>query len=170
MPVTSIRKDVAMKFSHELSYDAPRDRVFAMLADPDFRQQACEAMKVISADVQLERDGDGFTLVIDQLQNTKDLPAFARTFAGESTQAIQRETWRTSTTGDLSIESPGKPTSASGTIRLEPDGAGTTEVVELEIKVKVPLIGGKLERLMAEKVAAGMDVEHSVGVIWLKEH
>ena len=46
----------------------------------------------------------------------------------------------------------------------------TTEVVELEIKVKVPLIGGKLERLMAEKVAAGMDVEHSVGVAWLKEH
>ena len=32
--------------------------------------------------------------------------------------------------------------------------------MELEIKVKVPLIGGKLEKLMAEKVAAGMDVEH----------
>ena len=57
--------------------------------------------------------------------------------------------------GNLGIESPGKPTSASGTIRLEPDGAGTREVVELEIKVKVPLIGGKLERLMAEKVPPG---------------
>ena len=42
--------------------------------------------------------------------------------------------------------------------------------MELEIKVKVPLIGGKLEKLMAEKVAAGMDVEHDVGVAWLKEH
>jgi Protein of unknown function (DUF2505) len=67
------------------------------------------------------------------------------------------------------IESPGKPASAKGTIRLEPAGAGTREVVELEIKVKVPLIGGKLERLMAEKVAAGMDVEHGVGVAWLEE-
>ena len=75
--------------------------------------------------------------------------------------------WLDTTTGSLSIESPGKPTSASGTIRLEPSGAGTTEVVELDIKVKVPLIGGKLERLMAEKVAAGMDVEHTVGVAWL---
>jgi hypothetical protein len=78
--------------------------------------------------------------------------------------------WLGKESGTLSIESPGKPTSASGTIRLEPNGAGTTEVVELEIKVKVPLIGGKLEKLMAEKVAAGMDVEHAVGVIWLKEH
>jgi uncharacterized protein YndB with AHSA1/START domain len=159
-----------MKFRHELSYDAPPGQVFAMLADPEFRTASCEAMEVISADVQLERDGEGFTLVIDQLQNTRDLPAFARTFAGESTQAIQRETWRGPTQGDLSIESPGKPTSASGTVRLEPSGGGTTEVVELEIKVKVPLIGGKLEKLMADKVAAGMDVEHGVGVAWLKEH
>jgi uncharacterized protein DUF2505 len=156
-----------MRFRHELSYDAPPAQVYAMLADPDFRKASCEAMEVISADVQLERDGEGFSLVIDQLQNTKDLPAFARTFAGESTQAIQREVWLGTTTGSLSIESPGKPTSASGTIRLEPSGAGTTEVVELEIKVKVPLLGGRLEKLMAEKVAAGMDVEHSVGVAWL---
>jgi uncharacterized protein YndB with AHSA1/START domain len=159
-----------MKFRHELSYDAPPELVFAMLADPDFRRRSCEAMEVISADVELEPAGEGFTLVIDQLQNTKDLPSFARAFAGESTQAIQRETWSSSSAGDLVIESPGKPTSAKGTIRLERDGAGTREVVELEIKVKVPLVGGKLEKLMAEKVAAGMDVEHAVGVAWLEEH
>jgi hypothetical protein len=163
----------AMKFRHELSYDAPPAQVYAMLADPEFRRQSCAAMEVISADVQLEPDpegGEGFSLVIDQLQNTRDLPAYARTFAGESTQAIQREVWPGTTTGSLSIESPGKPTSASGTIRLEPDGSGTTEIVELEIKVKVPLIGGRLEKLMAEKVAAGMDVEQSVGVTWLASH
>ena len=159
-----------MKFRHELSYDAPPAKVFAMLADPEFREAACSAMEVISADVQLDRDGEGFNLVIDQQQNTKDLPGFARTFAGESTQAIQREVWLGPTTGDLSIESPGKPASATGTIRLEETGGGTREVVELEIKVKVPLIGGKLERLMAEKVTSGMDVEHTVGVAWLEAH
>jgi hypothetical protein len=130
-------------------------------------------MEVISADVQLDPDpsgGEGFTLVIDQLQNTKELPGFARTFAGESTRAIQREVWQSKESGALSIESPGKPASASGTIRLEPAGAGTTEVVELEIKVKVPLIGGKLEKLMADKVEAGMDTEHTVGTTWLMEH
>ena len=67
----------------------------------------------------------------------------------------------------MTIEAPGKPTSIAGTIRLEPDGAGTKEVVELEIKVKVPLIGGKLEKLMAEKVQAGMDVEQGVGTSYL---
>jgi len=156
-----------MKFRHELRYDATPDQVFAMLADPAFRQAACEAQDVISADVQLERDGDGFSLVIDMLQKTDDLPGFARTFAGDSTQAIQRETWAGPGGGDLRIEAPGKPTSMSGTIRLEPDGAGTTEVVELEIKVKVPLIGGKLEKLMAQKVTAGMEAEHQAGTAYL---
>jgi Protein of unknown function (DUF2505) len=156
-----------MKFRHELRYDAWPAEVFEMLADPAFREAVCAAMDVISADVELDRDGDGFTLVIDQLQKTDDLPGFARTFAGDSTQAIQRETWTSTSEGSLAIEAPGKPTSISGTIRLEADGAGTKEIVELEIKVKVPLIGGKLEKLMAEKVQAGMDVERQVGQTWL---
>jgi carbon monoxide dehydrogenase subunit G len=159
-----------MKFRHELSYDAPPDQVFEMLADPEFRRAACEAQEVISVDVSLERDGEGFNLVVDQQQNTKDLPGFARTFAGDSTQAIQREVWLGPTGGNLSIEAPGKPTSATGTIRLEEAGSGTREIVELEIKVKVPLIGGKLEKLIAEKVTSGMDIEHAVGTAWLKEH
>jgi len=159
-----------MKFRHELRYDAWPAEVFEMLADPAFREAVCEAMDVISADVQLDRDGDGvgFTLVIDQLQKTDDLPGFARTFAGDSTQAIQRETWTSATEGSLAIEAPGKPTSISGTIRLEADGAGTKEIVELEIKVKVPLIGGKLEKLMADLVAAGMDKEQGAGEAWLR--
>lgn len=156
-----------MKFRHELRYDAAPADVFAMLATPAFREAVVEAMDVISADVELERDGEGFTLTIDQLQKTDDLPGFARTFAGDSTQAIQREVWRGPTTGDLVIEAPGKPTHIAGTIRLEPSGTGTTEVVELEIKVKVPLIGGKLEKLMADKVQAGMDIEQQVGRTWL---
>jgi Protein of unknown function (DUF2505) len=159
-----------MKFRHELRYDAPPAEVFAMLAEPAFREAACAAQDVISADVRLDRDGEGFTLVIDQLQRTDDLPGFARTFAGASTQAIQRETWTGPSGGALEIEAPGKPTRLIGTIRLEPDGAGTTEIVELDIKVKVPLIGGRLEKLMADKVRTGMDLEHQVGRTWLKEH
>ena len=125
---------------------------------------------MVSADVELERDGEGFRLTVDQVQRTTDLPSFARTFAGETTQAVQREVWAGPDGGDLVIEAPGKPTDVRGTIRLEPAGSGTTEVVELTIKVKVPLLGGKLERLMAEKIRAGMDAEHTVGTTWLEEH
>lgn len=98
-----------MKFRHELSYDAPPDEVFAMLA----------------------------------------------------------EEWDSPSGGTLTIDAPGKPTSMAGTISLAPVGDGTTEVVELEIKARVPLIGGKLEGLMAQQVRDGMDAEREVGVAWL---
>ena len=157
-----------MKFRHELKYDAAPEAVYAMLGDPAFRESVCEAMECISADGSIEESGDGMSVTVDQMQNTDDLPSFARTFAGDATQAIQREEWAGPNGGTLAIEAPGKPTSMKGTIKLEAAGAGTTEIVELEIKVKVPLIGGKLEKLMAEKVKAGMDTEHEVGAAYLK--
>ncbi|MFC4785408.1 DUF2505 domain-containing protein [Nocardioides sp. MAHUQ-72] len=160
-----------MLFRHELVYDSGPDQVFAMLADPKFREAACDAQDVISAEVRLDRTGNGFSLVVDQLQRTDDLPSFARTFAGDSTRAIQREEWADSTSGTLRIEAPGKPTEITGTITLRPQGSGTREIVELDVKVKVPIVGGRLEKLMAEKIRAGMDAEHGVGVPWLKgEH
>ena len=157
-----------MKFRHELSYDAGPDRVFEMLADPAFREAVCAAQDVISAEVELERSGAGFTLTVDQQQRTDDLPSFARTFAGDSTRAVQREVWEDSTGATLRIETPGKPSEISGTITLRPEGSGTVEIVELDLRVKVPLIGGKLERLLGEKVRNGMDAEHGVGTDWLK--
>lgn len=157
----------AMKFRNELTYDASPADVFEMLADPAFREATCAAQDVISVEVEIERSGNGFTLTVDQLQNTDDLPGFARTFAGSSTRAIQREVWADSTGGTLVIEAPGKPTEMKGTITLRDEGSGTREIVELEIKVKVPLIGGKLEKVMAEKIKAGMDAEHRTGIAWL---
>jgi uncharacterized protein YndB with AHSA1/START domain len=159
-----------MKFRHEVRYDAPPAQVFEMLADPAFREAACAAQDVISAQVRLERTGDGFSLTIDQEQRTDDLPAFARAFAGESTRAIQREEWADATGGTLRIDAPGKPSEVKGTITLEPAGSGTREIIELDLKIKVPLIGGKLEKLLADKVAAGIEAEQSVGAAYLKEN
>lgn len=156
-----------MKFRHELSYDASPAEVFEMLADPGFREASAAAMGVVSAEVELDRTGNGFSLTIDQVQLTDDLPSFARTFAGQTTRAIQREEWADSTGAVLRIETPGKPAEMTGTITLRDAGTTTREIVELEIKVKVPLIGGKLEKLMAAKVEAGLVAEHGVGKAWL---
>jgi uncharacterized protein YndB with AHSA1/START domain len=158
----------SMRLRHELSYDASPAKVFEMLADPAFREKVSAAMDVVSADVSVDRTEDGFRLTNDQVQRTEGLPSFAKKFAGETTRAIQVEEWRDAAGGSLRIDAPGKPSSIAGTIELLPAGAGTTEVVELEIKVKVPLIGGRLESLLEEQVRKGMDVEHEVGKAWLK--
>lgn len=159
----------AVKLTKDLTYDAPPAAVHAMLATPAFREAACAAQDVVSADVTITPDAaGGMQVVVDQVQRTDDLPSFARTFAGATTRAIQRETWTGTDRATLEIEAPGSPATIRGTIRLAPSGTGTVETVELEVKVKVPLVGGKLEKLLAERIVAGMDAEHAVGTTWLE--
>jgi len=160
----------AMEFRTELSYDATPDAVFAMLSDPAFREQVAEAQHVVSVDVRLTPTEDGFSLVSDQVQNTAGLPAIAKKIAGDTTQAVVTEEWASRTKGTVSITAPGKPTSATGTITLAPDGDGTVEIVELDVKVKVPLVGGKLEKLMVDTIREGYEVEHTVGRAWLQDN
>ena len=157
----------AMHFRHELAYDASPDEVYAMLSDPAFREQVAAAQDVVSAEVAVVENAEGFSLSIDQVQRTDGLPSFARKFAGDTTRAIVLEEWPDRSGGSLRIDAPGKPSSIQGTVALVADGSGTTEVVELQIKVKVPLLGGRLEGLLEEQVRRGLDVEHAVGRAWL---
>jgi uncharacterized protein YndB with AHSA1/START domain len=157
-----------MRFRHELTYDAPPAEVFAMLSDPAFREAGCAAADVVSADVTVERQGDGFSLTVERVDRTDGLPAFARTFAGDTTRSIQREVWADASGGTLDIEAPGKPSQVRGTITLEADGAATRETIELELRIKVPLVGGKLEKLLAEQVTAGIEAEQRAGIAYLE--
>lgn len=156
-----------MKFRHELTYAAPPADVFAMLSDPAFREKVCAAQEVVSAEVTVTPNGTGFHLVNEQVQDTAGLPAIAKKIVGDTTKAVLTENWADPSGGTLTIEAPGKPTSARGTIALLATASGTTEVVELEIKVKVPLIGGKLEALMATTITSGIEIEQTVGAAWL---
>ena len=158
-----------MKLHHEIVYDATAAEVFAMLADPAFRERSAAAMGVISADVTITSQGEGMLVRIDQVQPTEGVPSFAKKFAGETTRAVQLEDWADTRRARITIETPGKPTSISGTLTLSEADGRTTETMDAEVKVKVPLVGGKLESLMADLVAKGMDKEHGAGVAWLAE-
>ncbi|GAA3648359.1 DUF2505 domain-containing protein [Nocardioides ginsengisoli] len=157
-----------MRYTRELTYEAGPDEVFAMLADPAFRERVAAAQQVVSVTVTATPAGAGVSLVIDQVQNTAGLPAIAKKIAGDTTQAVVREEWSDPTSGTIEITAPGKPTRAAGTVTLKADGSATTHALDLEVTVKVPLVGGKLEKLMTDNIDAGLTVEHSVGVAWLK--
>ena len=157
-----------MKFRHEITYDAPVAEVYAMLTDPAFRQKSCDAMGVLSAYISVEADGPNARVVIDQVQPTEGVPSFAKKIAGDSTRAIQTEEWTDGTEATMSVKTPGKPTEISGRLTLTQTGSTTVEAFEGEAKAKVPLIGGKLEALVADLFKAGMDKEHAAGVAWLK--
>ena len=163
-----LRHDGPMQVTHTATYEASLAEVHAMLVDPDFRRYAAAATGVLSADVTVEPSGGGQVVTIDQVQPTEGVPAFARKFAGETTRAIQVETWTAPDRASLRVQTPGRPTDVTGDYVLSEDGGRTTQTFTGEVKVKVPLIKDKLEKLMAQLFTEGRDKEQAAGARWLR--
>ena len=156
----------AMRLRHELAYDAPPDDVLAMLTDPLFWDKVADATGALSSKATVGADGAATRVVIDQEQEVAGVPSFAKKFVGDSTRAITTQVW-TGRQATFQVETPGKPTSINGTATVAENGAGSTLTYDLEVKASVPLIGGKLEKLVVELTTAGFEKEQAVGAAWL---
>jgi hypothetical protein len=154
---------MATTMTHRLEYAAPLADVAAMLADPAFREEVCTYQKVIRSTVEIDGDGDARTVVIDQVQPANGIPGFAKKFVGDEINIVQREEWSTAEAADLHVTIPGKPGEMSGTITLEESGGTTTETVDVRIKVSIPLVGGKIEDLIAGLLRKALVAENKVG-------
>lgn len=157
-----------MRFQHTSTYGATAADVFAMFSDPEWRRKVGNAQGVVSSDITITPEGEGCRVVIDQVQNTAGLPSIAKKIAGETTRAVVTEVWASPTSGTIEILAPGKPTKAVGTVTLQSAGAETKHVTDLELTVKVPILGGRLEQVMADNIEKGLEIEQAVGAAWLE--
>lgn len=158
-----------MRFEHTLRYDAPPEAVFAMLGEAVFREQVCEAQHTTEATAEVDGMDDTMTVTVDQRRPADGIPSFARKFVGDTIHIRQHEEWHSATDASLEVSVPGKPGHLKGSITLRPDGDGTVETVSGEIKVHIPLVGGKLEGLIAELLDHALRAEQRIGRIWLAE-
>jgi hypothetical protein len=156
-----------MRVSHSAAFEATLDEVYAMLTDPGFREHAAAAVGATSVEVTVEHGGAGCAVTVDMVQPTEGVPSFARKFAGQTTRVIQVESWSSPAEATVTVSTPGRPTELRGGYRLVVEGSLTTQHFEGELKVKVPLIKDKLERLMAQLYVEGRDREQAAGAAWL---
>ena len=159
----------AMKFSHELRYAAPADDVHAMLTEQEFRERVCDANRAVAHRVEVTPTGDRTRVVVDQTLQTKGIPSFAAKFVGDRIQIVQTEQWTSPTDADLEVTIPGKPGQLRGTITLEENGGETVQRLSGDLKVSIPLVGGKLEELIGGFLASALRHEHRVGQAWLAD-
>lgn len=159
---------MSRRLVHELTYDAPAADVAAMLADPAFRQQVCDFQGVLRSEISITTPASGHTeVVIDQWQSTAGVPSFAKRIVGDETNIVQTESWSTPLLGDIVVTIPGKPGDMRGTASLSESGGTTTETVDLTIKVGIPLVGGKIEALIADMLLKALKAENKVGRVYL---
>lgn len=154
---------MSTRLTKELAYDAPAEAVAAMLDDPAFREEVLARQKVVRGSVTI----DGDHVRIEQVRSAGDIPSFARSFVGEEIVVVQTETWTSPTSADVELAIPGKPGEARGALVLVESGGTTTETLDLDLSIRIPLVGGKIEKLVAGLFSDALDVEHRVGREWL---
>jgi hypothetical protein len=154
---------MSTRFSHDLTYEAPQDAVDAMLTDQAFRERVCDAQGAIRKSVSITEESDGLRVVVDQVQTAEGIPGFARKFVGDEINLVQTETWTDAENAEVEVVIPGKPGEMTGTIHLSESGGVTTERLEMTIQVNIPLVGGKIEKLIADLLRKALLAENAVG-------
>jgi hypothetical protein len=149
--------------------DHTPDQVYAMLSRQDFREAVCEYQGYPRRTVTIAPTGSGMAVKVDQYRPATEVPSFARKLVGEEINILQEEEWTSHTDMNLEVSIPGKPGTMIGTVTLREQDGGTVETVDVEVKVNIPLVGGKLETFIGDMLLRALKAENKVGLRWLAE-
>jgi hypothetical protein len=158
-----------MELTHTHRYAASAAEVQQMLTDRAFRERVCERLGALSAEVTVTGAGTSAEVLVRQTQAMTGAPAIATKLTGDTVTLEQREVWRSPTAADLAITLPGKPVELRGgslTLTDRPEG-GCEQVVNGDLRVRVPLVGGRLESLLTDVLRGAVRRQAEVGDTWL---
>lgn len=153
-----------MKFSYTQTFAKDADTVLKMFCDPAYHEKLQKALGGMGYKM-LEHSDDGTRFRIKMTYNVEagaSVPGFAKKILGETSSVVQEETWdRSQRKGMVSIQVKTLP----GTLRSEntlTEKAGvSTKTFNWEINVKIPLVGGKLEQLVADDIKGKIEPEQA---------
>jgi hypothetical protein len=160
---------VTVRARHEYGY--PLARVWSVFTDPEFYQAKFEGIghrevEVISA----EMEGEDFRIEITR-EVPVEVPRVLRGLLGEWNTLLQSEHWqpagKDAYRNELTIEARGVPATMTGTMKLSASGKGCVNEVAITVKASVPLVGGKLESLVARDTEATLAAEHDFILAYL---
>ena len=143
----------------ELEHKFPKSvaKVWAMYADRAFFERKLKNLGYTNISITNYSSSDkGFSITMryDAKSDAK-LPDFAKKFVGETSSVTETDTWDAATkTGKISVEIKGAPVKVNCEMRLEAAGKGSVNKLSWTLSCGIPLIGGKLERIIAEDVEA----------------
>lgn len=139
-----------MKHEMKARYDAPASVVIKMFVDKDFHTRKLEAMGLRKYQVlDHQFDGSSFRIKIER-HVPVEAPGMVKKVVPLEARVVNEETWDVaSRTGRVNVEPQGMPVEMSCLTSIADDGAGSVVTYSWEIRAKVPVMGGSLEKFIA---------------------
>ena len=145
-----------MKFDDKHTFSKPADTVIKMFSDRAYFERKYKELGVADLEVlECETSGSKFRIKCRYKIANNAVPDFAKKFLGGQSTVTQQDTWDTaSKTGRLDIEIKNAPVKVTADMALKADGAGSANNLKWNVSCGIPLIGGKLESVVADDIKA----------------
>ena len=139
------------------SSSASVEQVFAVLTSRDWVATKAERFSDGSVLKEHEQRPDGGVRLTVSRELPAGVPGFLERFLPSDGRVLETFDWAPAAPdgarrGSWSADIPGAPARLGGTMRIDPTDVGSSYTIEGEVKVKVPLIGGRAESFIADVV------------------
>ncbi len=146
---------MATKINLEHKFGKSVAKVWAMYSDRAFFEKKYAATGCTNVEVLDYKTSDkGFSITVRyDSKSDAPLPDFAKKFMAERITVTQTDAWdAASKTGKITTELKGVPMKLSADMKLEAAGKGAVNKMLWTLSSGIPLVGGKLESILAEDV------------------
>ncbi|WP_141494802.1 DUF2505 domain-containing protein [Kytococcus schroeteri] len=164
-----------MRIDHRFTLPADVDRVMTMVADPEYVADKIRRTGALEHTVDVSTDGPGPVIRTTRTMATDRLPQAARRLVGNGVTLTEEQVWDApaadgTRSGRLVVTAAGAPARLEADLRLEPRGEQTDFVTTGEFTVKVPFLGGQIEKQAEPYVGKVIGMEERASKDWLATH
>ena len=156
-----------MEFTQSVSYPGTVEEVVAMYLTPDYQQRRFGSF-VVEGSESVAVEGERITF--SGTARPELLPAAASRFVKGALHISFTEEWTAGARSRTRVTVDGAPVSVEATSTLAPADAGSVRVVTGNVSVRVPLLGGRIEKEAVAHLGRVVEREQALAANWLEEH
>jgi hypothetical protein len=142
-------------FTRTITVELPPDETVELLIDAGFQEEKERAQDALEASFrEVSREGDRLVAELHVTQHARGKTGIDRS---RTEQAVTTYEWDLGKrTASWTYKDPHSDrVTVRGTTRVEPDGARSRVRDEIFLEVRVPLIGGQIEKLIIKEIEKG---------------
>ncbi|GLP95889.1 DUF2505 domain-containing protein [Paraferrimonas sedimenticola] len=151
-----------IRISHD--YQCDPDTLYFAFADGEAVEQKYLALGADAVEFVDHQISDEGCELVTRRELESDIPKVLQSILGQRNTIEQSERWRSEGLEhlcQLKIKLLGVPINIQGQLHIRPTDSGCTNDIQLLVKSAIPLIGGQLEKFVANQCAHMIEAEYA---------
>jgi hypothetical protein len=158
---------MARRIEHHTTSPHSAEKVFGAMVDETYLRDRLAAIGGKDAQlVTYSSTGEKTSYQLKQGVPAEHVPSAVKAALGGDLVIQRTETWAAGA-GTVEVAVNGVPGRLEGSFTILDNGSGAKVTLSGEVKVSIPFLGGKIEKLIAEQVAVLLDKESEFTSQWL---